>query len=343
MLFGSDRKWERVELLMTLSQQKNVMRLQFKLNEKNISIRKLFWGVVGRPFTIACIPAYNEERKIARVVVDSMDHVDQVIVCDDGSTDMTGKIAEKLGAMVITHKRNLGYGATLASLFAKAREMKADIIVTLDGDGQHNPHEIPTVIQPIIDNQADIVIGSRFLAGKEKNVSTYRKVGIRTITSITNDVSEANFSDSQSGFRAYHARAMNVIAVTEQGMGASTEILLKAQVNKLAIAEVPITVKYDKDSSTHSSVPHALDVIMSTFKFISIEHPLRFYGIPGFIAIIIALYFGITAAQIYQVERRLITNIFLISLGSFIIGLTLLMTSVILYVVINVVREPRRV
>jgi glycosyltransferase involved in cell wall biosynthesis len=300
--------------------------------------------VVGsRPFVVACIPACNEERRIAGVIVDAMNQVDQVIVCDDGSTDMTGRIAEKLGATVITHTRNLGYGASIASLFEKAREMNAGVVVTLDADGQHNPREIPAVIQPIIDGQADIVIGSRFLAGNGKNVSSYRKAGIKTITTITNDVAEANFTDSQSGFRAYHARALNIISVTEQGMGASTEILLKAQVNKLAIAEVPITVTYDKDSSTHSSVPHALDVVMSTFKFVSIDHPLRFYGLPGVICLALATYFGVTAAQIYQIEHRLITNIALLSLGLFIIGLMLFMTSVILYVVINVVREPRRV
>jgi len=320
------------------------MRIQFKISEKNISIDRLFRSVVGsRPFVVACIPAYNEERRIARVIVDTMNQVDQVIVCDDGSTDMTGRIAEKLGATVITHKRNLGYGASIASLFEKANEMKAGVVVTLDADGQHDPHQIPVVIQPIIDNQADIVIGSRFLGEKQKNVSSYRKVGIKTITTITNDVAEANFTDSQSGFRAYHVRALNTISVTEQGMGASTEILLKAQVNKLTIVEVPISVTYDKDSSTHSAVPHALDVIMSTFKFVSIDHPLRFYGVPGVICIILAVYFGVTVGQIYSVEHRIITNIALVALGLFIIGLMLLMTSVILYVVINVVREPKRV
>lgn len=320
------------------------MNIQYKLIEKIISVINLFCSVVGsRPFVVACIPACNEERRIARVIVDTMNQVDQVIVCDDGSTDMTGRIAQKLGATVITHSRNLGYGASIASLFEKAREMNAGIVVTLDADGQHDPHEIPAVIQPIIDNQADIVIGSRFLASNGKNVSSYRKAGIKTITTITNDVAEANLTDSQSGFRAYHARALNIISVTEQGMGASTEILLKAQTNKLSIREVPITVTYDEDSSNHNSLPHGLDVIMSTFKFVSIDHPLRFYGIPGVISIILAIYFGITATQIYAIENRLITNIALLSFGLFIIGLMLLMTSVILYVVINIVREPKRV
>lgn len=319
------------------------MRIQFKVNEKIISIRKLFCSVPSRPFTVACIPAYNEEQHIAKVIVEAINHVDQVIVCDDGSEDMTGTIAEKLGAIVITHKRNLGYGAAIASLFGKALEMKAEIVVTLDADEQHDPKEIPLVIQPIIDNQADIVIGSRFLADKEKHISSYRKVGIKTITKIANVVAESDVTDSQSGFRAYRQRAVSAISVTEQGMGASTEIIFKAQLNKLTMAEVPITVTYGKDSSSQNPVPHGIDVIMSTFKFVSIDHPLLFYGVPGFVSMILAIYFGTIAVQTYAVEHRIVTNVALLSFGLFIIGLVLMTTSVILYTVINVVREPKRV
>jgi len=301
---------------------------------------------------VACIPAYNEERNIAKVIVGAMSHVDQVIVCDDGSQDMTAKIAEKLGAIVVSHKRNLGYGAAIASLFETARQMKVDIMVTLDGDGQHDPSRIPAIIQPIIEGKAHIVVGSRFLdpsQSKENNngnnLSSYRKFGIKAITKISNIVTQTGLTDSQSGFRAYDRKAIQEIRVTEQGMGASTEILFRAQGNHFSILEVPISVDYSDtgETSTHNSVYHGVDVIISTIKFVSIDHPLRFYGIPGLACIAIAIYFGIIAIQTYTEGGRLITNVALTSIGFLITGVVLMATAVILYVIINVVRDSRRI
>ncbi|RDD53142.1 MAG: glycosyltransferase family 2 protein, partial [Candidatus Korarchaeota archaeon NZ13-K] len=91
----------------------------------------------------ALIPAYNEEAKIAPVILKARRHVDLVIVCDDGSTDLTGEVARSLGAYVIRHERNMGYGAALLTLFKKALEMNVSIAVTLDADGQHDPDLIP--------------------------------------------------------------------------------------------------------------------------------------------------------------------------------------------------------
>lgn len=298
-----------------------------------------------RPFTVACIPAYNEEKNIAKVLIGIQEHVDQIIVCDDGSADMTGKIAEKLGAVVVRHTRNLGYGAALRSLFEKAIDMQADIIVTLDSDGQHNPDDVSAVIQPIIDNKADIVIGSRFMQEHSEGdpTSNYRRFGIKTITKLANIVTQASLTDSQSGFRAYNKKAINTIQVTEQGMGASTEIIFKAQSAKLVMAEVPISVTYGKDTSTHNSVYHATDVIISTLKFVSIDHPLRFYGIPGVGLLAVGIFFSIWSLQIYVDEGRLVTNTVLLAIGSVFTGIVLIGIAVILYVLINVVRDSRRV
>ncbi len=301
---------------------------------------------MGRPFIVACIPAYNEEKSIAGVIVQTMKHVDQVIVCNDGSTDMTGDIAEKMGAVVLTHRQNRGYGASIATLLEKAREMQADIIVTIDSDGQHDPAYIQSLVQPIIDGQADIVIGSRFLSSPhtvEDQTSSYRKFGIKTITKISNAVSQTNLTDSQSGLRAYGKRAINALFITEQGMGASTEIIMKAMALGLSVMEVPVSIKYGQDTSTHNSMYHGIDVVMSTLKFVSIKHPLRFYGIPAIASLVLAIFFGGWALQIYSVEGRLVTNVALLSLGFLMAGLLLLSTSVILYVVINVVRETRRI
>ncbi|MFQ5759231.1 MAG: glycosyltransferase family 2 protein, partial [Candidatus Bathyarchaeia archaeon] len=104
-----------------------------------------------RPFVVAAIPAYDEEKTIARVVLQAQRYVDRVVVCDDGSRDLTAKIAEKLGAEVIRHERNMGYGASIQSLFRKARELNADVMITLDGDGQHNSGEIPMLVEPVLE------------------------------------------------------------------------------------------------------------------------------------------------------------------------------------------------
>jgi glycosyltransferase involved in cell wall biosynthesis len=134
---------------------------------------------------IVAIPALNEERSIAKVVLMARAHVDKVLVCDDGSTDMTGPIAAALGAEVVRHPRNLGYGAALATLFRTAREIGADVLVTLDGDGQHDPNSIPNVIEPILRGDCDICIGSRFVQGLTSDVPKYRKVGIEAINALS--------------------------------------------------------------------------------------------------------------------------------------------------------------
>jgi len=156
------------------------------------------------------LPAYNEEKNIAKIILELKKVVDDVIVCDDGSNDLTGPISEKMGAIVIQHKKNQGYGAAIVSIFSKAREMNVDILVTFDADGQHRIEDIKNVINPIKDNLVDIVIGSRFL-DDDSTVPKYRKIGIKTITSISNTVSDLKLTDSQSGFRAYNKKVVHPI------------------------------------------------------------------------------------------------------------------------------------
>lgn len=293
----------------------------------------------NKPFIIACIPANDEENTIAKVIVKVMKHVDKVIVCDDGSTDMTVEIAENLGAEVIKHETNLGYGAALTSLFQKAMEEKAEIMITIDGDGQHNPDDIPFLIEPIIRGEADIVIGSRFRNNLEDKTPRYRKAGIKFITKLTEAISNNGVTDAQSGLRAYSKRAIGLTKPSEMGMGASTEILMKAEENGLRIMEVPININYGKDSSTHNPLYHGMDVVLSMVKHLSIRHPLLFYGVPSFMLLIIALAFGIWTLQIFAATRQIITNIALISIGAGIVGMMLLTTGLLLWVLVSVVKE----
>ncbi len=285
------------------------------------------------------LPAYNEEKNIASIIIKLKKISDQIIVCDDGSTDLTGPIAEKMGVIVVTHPKNLGYGAAIRSLFTKFIELDADILVTFDADGQHRVEDIENVIEPIIKNKADITIGSRFLDDNNTDVPTYRKLGIKTITNITNIGTESKLTDSQSGFRAYHKRVIPDIFPSEHGMGVSTEILIKANRKQLRIREVSIKVLYEGDTSTHHPVSHGVSVILSTMKFISIEHPLKFYGIPGLIFLGIGLIFMIWTIQVFSESRVVLTNVALVGLASTILATMLLMTAIMLYSLVNVVRE----
>lgn len=290
-----------------------------------------------RPFVVACIPAFNEERTIAGVVVQTLKFVDRVVVCDDGSRDLTGEIARGLGAAVVWHDRNMGYGEALQSLFKEARRLGADVVVTLDGDGQHDPGEIPRLVERLGAGDVDIVIGSRFVEGGGSKAPRWRKAGIKLITGLASNGLEV--TDAQSGFRAYSKQALESLVLTEEGMGVSTEILLKAGENGLSVAEVPVSISYDEVSSTHNPLVHGLGVILSTVKHLSMRRPLLFYGVPGFISLMTAFFFGVWTLQIYAATRRIVTNIALIAFGATMIGLMLITTAVILWVVISVIRE----
>ena len=284
------------------------------------------------------IPAYNEEKNIAKILLKLQTITSKIIVCNDGSSDMTGEIAEKIGAIVINHPKNLGYGAGIRSIFLKAKELNPDILVTFDADGQHRIEDIQKVIGPIIKGDADIVIGSRFLS-KNENVPTYRKLGINVITKIVNITTKQKITDSQSGFRAYNKKAIQEINPSDYGMGVSTEILIKADKKELKITEVPIVVLYDGDTSTHHPVSHGISVILSTMKFISIEHPLKFYGITGLGFLIVGLFFTIWTIQAFTETRQIITNIALIGMGTTLMGVILIVTAILLFSLVSVVRE----
>src|SRR5574337_823605 len=166
-----------------------------KLSEKNLQI------IIG-------IPAYNEEKNIAAIILKLKSITDKIVVCNDGSTDLTGTIAEKIGAIVINHPKNLGYGAAIRSIFLKSKELESDVLVTFDADGQHRIEDIQKVLDPIYKNEVDIVIGSRFVGQNADNVPAYRKAGIKAITSVANLSTETKITDSQSGFRAYTKKVL---------------------------------------------------------------------------------------------------------------------------------------
>lgn len=285
------------------------------------------------------IPAFNEEKNIAGIIQKLNEIVDTVIVCNDGSTDNTGKIAEKMGAIVINHQRNMGYGDAIRSLFLKARELDSDMLITLDSDGQHRIEDVIPVAEPIIKNQTDLVIGSRFLDETQENIPKYRKIGIKFITKLANSSLEENVTDSQSGFRAYGKRILSTITPSEHGMGVSNEILMKASKKGFKITEVPIVVSYDGKTSTHHPISHGASVTLSTLKFISIDHPLKFYGLPGISFLSLGVFFTIWTLQLFSETREIVTNVALIGIACIIFGVMLTMSAIILFSVVSVIRE----
>ena len=287
------------------------------------------------------IPAYNEEKNIASIIVKLKKIAQKIIVCNDGSTDLTGEIAQKLGAVVINHPKNLGYGSGIRSIFQKAKEIDSDILVTFDADGQHQVEDIKKVIEPILKNKADIVIGSRFLENKNVSAPEYRKIGIKLITKVTNSTLKEKITDSQSGFRAYNKDVLSKLKPGDIGMGISTEILIKASSRGFKIAEVPINILYEGNTSSHNPVSHGTSVLLSTIKYISIEHPLKFYGIPSLIFFAVGLTFTFLSVQYYTEIGRLNTNLTLVAAGTILIGIILIITTILLYSLVSVVREGK--
>ena len=285
------------------------------------------------------IPAFNEEKNIAVLIIQLKKIADKIIVCNDGSTDLTSKIAEELGATVINHEKNLGYGAAIKSIFLKSKNLGGDILVTFDADGQHRIEDISRVINPIINGESDLVIGSRFLDESKKEVPKYRKVGINVLTKITNATIKKQLTDSQSGFRAYSKKVLNELNPAELGMGISTEILIKASTKNFRISEVPIKIIYDGDTSTHNPISHGSSVLFSTIKYTSIEHPLKFYGIPSMIFFAIGVFFTYYSIEYYAEVGRLNTNLALVSAGSMLTAIVLFITCILLYSLVSVVRE----
>jgi len=219
------------------------------------------------------IPAYNEEKNIAKTILNLESIADKIVVCNDGSKDLTSKIAEKMGAEVVDHPKNLGYGAGIRSIFLHGIKSDCDILVTFDGDGQHRVEDITKVIEPILKDQADIVIGSRFLGDENSQIPNYRKIGIKTITKVTNLSASQKITDAQSGFRAYKTSILKDILPSDYGMGGSTEILVKANKHNIRIKEVPITIIYEGKTSTHNPTAHGVSVLLSTIRSHSIDTP----------------------------------------------------------------------
>lgn len=236
---------------------------------------------------VALLPSYNEEVAIGSIILRTKKYVDDIIVIDDGSYDKTSEIAKLAGVNLIRHKTNLGKGAALKTGFEASKNY--DIIITIDSDAQHNPDEIPKLIQPILNDEADIVNGSRYINGTDENTPSYRRVGQKVLDTATNVSTGLNLTDSQSGFRAFSKKTLNVFNFDDDGFGVESEMLSDAAEQGFRITEVEIGVRYDVDGSTKNPVSHGVKVLVKIIKDMELRRPLYYFTVPGFIIFIIGL------------------------------------------------------
>jgi glycosyltransferase involved in cell wall biosynthesis len=289
---------------------------------------------------VAAIPAYNEEKTIAKVVLRAMRHVDRVVVVDDGSTDDTAMIAERLGAHIVKHDGNLGYGAAIRSCLSAARDLNSDILVILDADGQHSGDDIPKILAPIQAGEADIVVGSRFSGPQDSEIPLYRRAGLRLVNEATNRIARQKISDTQSGFRAYSRESIQRIGLYERGMGVTSEINIRSGDAGLKIVEVPIGIRYSGlETSSQNPLSHGLEIVSTILRIAGEKHPVALFGVPGFISMFAGLGGWLWVANRFAEVRELPVGIALISTILLIAGILVVMTGIILYTIANVSRR----
>jgi len=221
--------------------------------------------------TIAIIPAFNEEHNIGEVVRGTLKHVDKVYVIDNNSKDQTANIAEKAGAIVFPEYEK-GAGAATRHGWCVCKELarmgECDIVVTIDGDGQHNPDDIPWLLAPILKNDADVVLGTRFV--NPEIMPGYRRFGNKVITLCANLYYNGDWiTDAQCGLRAFNKLALNALTIEENSYGLIIEAIMKSRSLGLRIAEVPVQCIYrglDQDSNMNP-VKHGLSILLGIAKW----------------------------------------------------------------------------
>ncbi len=286
-------------------------------------------GNTDSPAIVAVIPSHNEARFIGSVVLAARKYADVVVVVDDGSQDATAEIAEAAGAIVVRHEHNRGKGAALNSGFRKARELGARAIATLDGDGQHVVEQMPLVLAPVLQGEADIVVGSRYL-DKTSTVPLHRVLGHRAFTWLTNVVSGVPVTDSQSGFRAFSAKAARAIDFASTGFAVESEMQLVARERGLKVLEAPIHILY-QDQAKRPAVAHGLQVLNGVLRLVGQYRPLLFFAVPGLIVLLAGLAWGAWVVQIYRRNQTLAVGYALLSVLLSTVGSLSLFSGIILH------------
>jgi glycosyltransferase involved in cell wall biosynthesis len=270
-------------------------------------------------------------------VLKAQKFADHIIVIDDGSTDATAEVAAAAGALVIQHEWNQGKGAALNTGFTRARELAPEVVVTIDADGQHVPEEIDLVTAPVLESKADIVVGSRYI-DKKSVVPIERVWGHVVFNFVNNRLSGVSLTDSQSGFRAFSARALYAISFSSAGFSVESEMQILAQEHKLLMVEVPVTIHYH-DKPKRSVIAHGMMVLTGILRLVGQYRPLLFFGMPGMLLLLIGLGWGILVLDIYRRVQTLALGYALLSVLFTVIGVLSVFAGIILHSVRGLLLE----
>lgn len=287
----------------------------------------------------AILPAFNEEVAIGSVVLRTKLHADRVIVVDDGSTDRTAEVATLAGAEVLRHPQNKGKGAALKTGFGALNG--TDVIVTIDTDGQHNPEDIPKLVDPIIRGEADMVNGSRYLNGNKKDTPFYRRVGQQVLDAATNLDSGLNITDTQSGFRAFASKTKNIFRFHQNGLAIESEMLADAANAGLKIKEVEIGVRYDVNGSTENPICHGVKILVKVLQDMELNRPLYYFTVPGTIFSTAGIYMGLRFLQDFYHGASLQFGPTLLMILLTLIGCFMALTGIILHSISRMLTESK--
>lgn len=244
--------------------------------------------------TIAIIPAFNEESTIGDVIKGTSKFVDEVLVINDGSTDCTPDAANKAGAIVINNIVNRGLGKTIQRGCDEAIKKGADIIIQIDADGQYDPEEIQKLIKPILENKADLVLGSR-LENLKYEMPWIKKRGNHAFSWLLRRLTGSDIKDGQTGFRAIRKEVFESIKL--QGDFTYTqEMIVKASKEGWRIANVPVNF-YQRIAGESRLISNPLSYAWRAgiiiFRTMRDYDPLKFFGLPGISLIILGLLLGL--------------------------------------------------
>lgn len=287
---------------------------------------------------VVIIPAYNEERFIASVVLKMLRYPVKVIVVDDGSTDDTAIIAQAAGATVIRHPANRGKGQALNTGFTAGRSLNPAAIVVIDADGQHLPEQLTEVVRPVIAGEADIVVGSRYLSPDNGGVPRQRVLGHWFFNQATRMLSGVKVTDSQSGFRAFSPKAYNADLFHSSDFSVESEMQFLARQFDLRVKEVPITIRYT-DKPKRSVWQQGMVVLNGLLRLTGQYRPLLFFGGTGLLVMLSGLGLGLVVVDIYSRVRQLAVGYAILSVLLTIIGMLGLATGIILHSVRGLLYE----
>jgi len=276
------------------------------------------------------------------MVLKAKRYVDAVLVVDDGSNDNTAEIARDAGAIVISHKENKGKSAVIKTGFKYALDHGFDYVVTIDGDGQHNPDEIPSVLENLQNNGHDIIIGSRY--GARTEMPGWRKVGKRVLDYATSYGSGGYLTDSQCGFRGFNKKAVQGLISNLNGNAFSVESeqLIRGHDLGLNFGNAPITCKYnDLDTSTKNPASHGFSVLGYVIWMVAEKRPLLFIAVPGFVLVLLGLIFGMYTLQYYNQTQVFLMSYAILTSILLIIGTIGMFIGLMLNVLPNILKRSK--